>query len=384
MNFAHPRAPRVRLWEASRGLVGLVLALVFLAPSVAAHAVRATREEPTDEQVRSAWERLPVEEQAEVAAWFRAECDRRGGYRLGLEQHVLFALAGGQRSYPAARENPLYEATRHAPAQPIQRRLLDPAAAEVRKERERMGLDLDGPEPRPRWHYDWARGEVVQSGDPFEPTHLVHLALAGRSPEHDLVVALVTAALDRAEQRPAHQAFGHAYATRTGVAYPGISLYDAWASGEELEMPDVECLGIYHDLTGEWKRFVAPVPGNQQRPLYTIIGDRFGRLRRERSVAEALARVYLAAEPPLDPSLAGNADRLHLFWERVSSDPAAAPERLPDLDEKPWKAWWESLDELRKDPDLSGRAAGRRMALRADRIAVRGRLVWVLQQWGAL
>lgn len=149
-------------------------------------------------------------------------------------------------------------------------------------------------------------------------------------------------------------------------------------------MPDVECLGIYHDLTDDWKRFVAPVPGSQQRPLYAFIGERFRRLRRERSVAEALARVYLSADPVLDPTLAGNADRLHLFWEKVSSDPAAAPEQLPDLDEKPWKAWWEALDELRKDADLSGRASGRRMALRADRVAIRGRLVWVLQQWGAL
>jgi hypothetical protein len=378
------RTPISLLRKLLRGFVGVGLGFTALSPAASAHIGEEVLEEPTDDQVRTAWDRLPSEEQAEVVAWFRAECDRRGGYRARLEQHVLFTLAEGQRSYPAARENPLYDANRHAPAQPIQRRLLDPASAEVRKERARMGLDLDRPQPRPRWHYDWARGEVVQTGDPFEAAHLIQLALAGRSPEHDLVVALVAAALDRGQQRPAHLAFGHGYATRTGVAYPGISLYEAWASGEELEMPDVECLGIYHDLTDDWKRFVAPVPGSQQRPLYAFIGERFRRLRRERSVAEALARVYLSADPVLDPTLAGNADRLHLFWEKVSSDPAAGPDQLPNLDEKPWKAWWEALDELRKDADLSGRAAGRRMALRADRVAIRGRLVWVLQQWGAL
>lgn len=367
-----------------RCLAGIATGIAALLLASQGQAAMPAPQGPSDEQVRAAWGKLPAEEQAEVAAWYRAECDGRGGYRLGLERHVLFTLADGQRSYPAAKENPLYEAARHAPAQPIQRRLLDPGSPEVRKERARMGLDLDGPQPQPRWHYDWARGEVVQAGDPFEPSHLVQLAIQGRSPEHDLVVALVTAALDRGEERPAHQAFGHAYATRTGVAFPGITLYQAWSSGEELEMPDVECLGIYHDLTGDWKRFVAPVPGNQQRPLYAVLGERFGRLRRERSVAEALARVYLSAEPPLDPSLAGNADRLHLFWEQVSSDPAAAPARLPSLEEKSWKAWWEDLDALRKDEGISGRAAGRRMALRSDAAAVRGRLVWVLQQWGAL
>lgn len=343
----------------------------------------AASQEPTDEEVRAAWRRLPKEEQAEVLAWFRAECDRRGGYVRGLAQHVLFSVDAPDGGYPRATRLPLYEAARHAPAQPIRRRMLEPTAPEVRRERARMGLD-DRMDPAARWGYDWALGRVVQVGEPEAPDHLVELALAGRAPEHDLVVALVVQQLDRGEERAAHRAFGHAYATRTGVAYPGITLYDAWSSGEELEMPDVECLGIYHDLYDDWERFVAPVPGGQQRPLYRIIGDRFRRLRRERSVAEALGLVYLAAEPSLDPSLEGNADRLHLFWERITSDPAQAPGFLPELDEKPWKAWWEALDELRKDPDVSGRAAGRRMALRADAAAVRGRLVWVLQQWGAL
>ncbi len=343
----------------------------------------ARAEDPTDDAVRRAWEGLPADEQVEVLAWFRAECDRRGGYVRGLSQHVLFSVDAPDGGYPRVGRLPLYDAGRHAPAQPIRRRMLDPKAPEVRRERARMGLD-DREGPAARWGYDWAKGQVVRLDEPEEPDHLIELALAGRAPEHDLVVALVVRQLDRGAERSAHRAFGHAYATRTGVAYPGITLYDAWASGEELEMPDVECLGIYHDLYDDWERFVAPVPGGQQRPLYRIIGDRFRRLRRERSVAEALGRVYLAAEPGLDPSLEGNADRLHLFWERIASDPARAREFLPELDEKPWKSWWEQLDELRKDPDISGRAAGRRMALRADAAAVRGRLVWVLQQWGAL
>ena len=48
----------------------------------------------------------------------------------------------------------------------------------------------------------------------------------------------------RAEERSALAAFGPAYTDRNGNVYPGVTLYDAWASGPEIEMPDVDVLGV--------------------------------------------------------------------------------------------------------------------------------------------
>ena len=334
----------------------------------------------SDSTLRRAWKALPMGDRGEIAAWYRAECDRRKTFSRQLERHVFHSLKKPRGNWGAVLPLAVYDAAKHAPAQPILRKLLGPDNPKVQAERKRMGLR--SLKPTPAWTYDWTRGLVQQAKDPFAPDHLFELALAGRSPEQDLAVALIEQFLDLGALRGVHKAFGPTYASRTGTAYGGISLYDAWGSGVKIEMPDVECLAILHEVDNDWKSFTAPVPGNRQAPLYKRIGEMFHQIRRERSLAQALALSYFDVEPELEETYASAKDRLQLFWSQHDSALDVSKGALPASED--WDSWWEGLAKLQDDEGLMERAAERRMAVRAEGARLRGIMVWVMREWGAL
>ena len=113
----------------------------------------------------------------------------------------------------------------------------------------------------------------MRTGEFRSAQHVFELALAGYAPQADLAVALLEQALDRGEQQLALGAFGHAYTDREGRVFPGLTLYDAWSSGLEIEMPDVDNLGIVHAVTGQRGRWVAPVPASEHDELYALVGE---------------------------------------------------------------------------------------------------------------
>lgn len=341
---------------------------------------RLAHKDVSDATLRQAWKALPMEERGEIAAWYRAECDRRKTFSRQLERHVFHSLKKARGDWGSVRPPAVYDAAKHAPAQPILRKLLGPDNPKVQAERKRMGLSSI--QPAPAWTYDWTRGLVQQSKDPFAPDHLFELALAGRSPEQDLAVALIEQFLDVGALRDLHKAFGPTYASRTGTAYGGISLYDAWGSGVNIEMPDVECLAILHEVDNDWKSFTAPVPGNRQAPLYKRIGEMFHQIRRERSLAQALALSYFDVEPELEETYASAKDRLQLFWAKHDSALDVSKGTLPASEE--WDSWWEGLGKLQDDEGLMERAAERRMAVRTEGAQLRGIMIWVMREWGAL
>ena len=345
-----------------------------------ASEVHGDPQDVDDERLRKIWTALPIEEREEISAWYRAECDRRRTLARQLERHVFHSLREARGNWGQLQQASVYDGAKHAPAQPILRKMLPPENPKVVAERKRMGLTQV--EPAPAWVYDWATGMVLQWDKPFAPDHLFELALAGRAPEQDLAIALIEQALDLGTLRPIHKAFGHTYASRTGTAYSGISLYDAWGSGVKIEMPDIECLGILHDVENDWRSFTAPVPGGQQASLYKRIGKMFHSIRRERGLAQALAASYFDADPELDPTYSSATDRLQLFWTKHDSALDESRAALPVSSE--WDDWWESLALLQTDADLAELAAQRRMSLRAEGGRLRGIMVWVLREWGAL
>ena len=109
------------------------------------------------------------------------------------------------------------------------------------------------------FRYDWGGGTVVTVGPWDAPERIAFNASRGLSPYTDLVEALVEQQLDAGEVRAEAAAFSHAYSDRSGNAYREITLYDAWSAGTEIEMPDVECLGML-DLEDDWYSFTAPCP----------------------------------------------------------------------------------------------------------------------------
>ena len=364
-----------------RVLSALALTVASVLPSLA-HAQQSEAVRSAEELDR-AWAGLSESDRQDVVDWFVAECDRATHFRATLEKHVLNLHRGAQFDWPEAPTAPaLYETNEHTPAQLIPRKFADTSKARhaavvarlVGGKRKRTG--------DPAYRYDWALGTVVQLAAWDDAKRIAHNASRGRSPYTDLVEALVEQRLDAGEVRDEAVAFAHAYADRSGNAYREITLYDAWSSGTEIEMPDVECLGMLHDLEDDWRSFVAPVPGRKQRPLYDRLGVHYAKLRKYRALRTALARSYLASEPVLPGGYGPSILRLHGFWELQSSDPVRMAEDLPTS--KGWGAWFDKrAAEADDDPEVVARSRSRMASLTAS--AEQTRRTWeaILDEYGA-
>jgi hypothetical protein len=340
---------------------------------------------PTDSELQAIWEELPAEARQEVSQWYQAEIAAARTYQSQLVAYVLNGVEHDAKDWPAAKpEPPLYQASVHAPAQVITRRFVTrpdrSREAWIKKVFRARATD---PAP-PAWVYNYGRGTVVSLVNKglgsTPPTHIFRLALAGRVPDSDLAQAIVAGRLDKGEQRVAHRAFAHAYSDRAGKALRDVTLYDVWGSGLKMEMPDVECLGIVHDVLGDWTSWVAPVPPTQHVALYARIEEVFLDLRAEREMGQALAATYLQAEPPLAATYLAHRDRMHALWAQVGCDPSALVDDLPATDEGLDEFWTTRGKELDSDLDLWQAGGVRRAALAADAVKVRETLVWVMRQ----
>jgi len=338
-----------------------------------------------DDAARAAWRKLSDEDRVEIAQWFSAECERLDTFQNALMKHVFRALPRARYDWPkAADELPLYDPKLHAPAQPIQRKLLKESSRELKRWRERV---FAGAPPRrlvAGWRYDYSSGEVVRVGDEFDPERIFESGLSGLPPDLDLAEALVERVLDDGSLREVHSAFGHGYADRYGKAYPGVSLYDVWCSGAEMEMPDVECLGIVHDLYDDWDTWVAPVAEREHDALYARIGQEFAKARRHRGLRTALARAYLIGAPVMRDGYGPSTDRLHALWNRHKSDATALITDLPGHEED-WLDWWEATSKaIDDDPEVFRAGKVRAATLAADSARVRRVLIGVMTEYGAL
>ena len=303
---------------------------------------------------------------------------------MRLVRHVFDSLDSARYDWPQAPEHPpAYDAAVHAPAQPIARTFLSPSSPTA----ERWSREVHAASPeralRSAWAYDYARRTVVRTAPRDDPERVFENGLAGFAPDVDLVEALVERALDDGSQQLVLTAFGHAYATREGKAFVDVTLYDAWGSGLEIETPDVECLGIVHDVLGDWKTWVAPIPASEHDALYDRIAELFAVARRHRGLRNALARAYVSGDAKLADGYQTNLNRFHALWERAGSDPAALEPTLPAVGD--WKEWLATQSRaIDRDRDLRRRATERRSTLAADAAKVRATLVGVMRQYGAL
>jgi hypothetical protein len=165
--------------------------------------------------------------------------------------------------------------------------------------------------------------------------------------------------------------------------YPGVTLYDAQASLTQIEMPDVDALGIVHELLGDWQTWTPPVPGELQASLYAQIGDLFRPLLHHRGLRASLARAYLCGNAELRDNYRFNLDNFHALWESVASDPATLRERLPD--EAGWhdflQGWSDSLVE---NTELYLKGTSRHATLDRDAQSVRATLLRLLDEYGAI
>jgi hypothetical protein len=332
-------------------------------------------------RARAAFDALSPDEQSEVIDAFEIECSQLGSFQRTL---IDYALASSDRDagmWPDLEDAPFFEPAVHADKQPIERKALsrdDPhfiAASD----------DILGRVPardlESGWVYDYATREIRKLRTWRDPARIFANGLCGMPPEWDLAEALVERMLDDGAQQKACAAFAHAYTDRNGGVYPGITLYDAYVSGAEMEMPDVDCLGIIHEVLGDWDTWRSVVPETQHASLYAQIGELFQGAYRHRSLRHNLARVFLCGTTELRDNYQPNLDRFHALWDSVSSEPTVLAEKLP-----PSEGWAEFLqgwaDETSRNPELFLKGVNRRFTLENDARAVRATLMRVLDENG--
>lgn len=345
-------------------------------------ATSAGQTSPTDEELLDAWKGLSESDRSDTIEWFVAECDNATHFRATLERYVLVNFEGDSYDWPQSEDPPTFDPSVHAPAQVIRRRFVSSSKKGYAKSVDKLRGIWNRRDMEVAFRYDWGLGTIVAVQPWDDHERIARTAIAGFSPHTDLVEAMVEMQLDRGDMREAATAFSHAYSDRSGNAYRDVTLYEAWASGQNLEMPDVECLGIIHTLDDNWKTWKAPVPGSAHKRLYKRIGEHFSPLRRYRALRTSLARLFVQGSAKLPSGYEASALRLHGFWELHVSEPAKLVDFLPE--DKKWDRWWKkNAPKVDKDKDLVERAAARQRSLDESRAWTRRTFHGILKEYGA-
>jgi hypothetical protein len=347
----------------------------------------APAEERSAAEVLAAFDALEPRHRRGVADYLALDLSHADRFQLQLVRFVLDTAERSSRQFPPAPDLRWFDPQEHAPAQPIPRRLLPADSSAARTMAERMLRAI--PERRlvPGYAYDWGRRQVVELPRADDPRRVVENALAGFSPDLDLAEALILELLDDGSQTAVLAAFDHRYTNREGEVYPALSLYDAWASGVEMEMPDVDVLGLLHTLVprAEWHRkWVAPVPNSEHDRLYGRVGECFLPAKRFRSLREAAARCYLISSPVLRDGFGrGNIDAFHAFWETIGSELSRASTELPGVGDDWTRFLSDWVRRLGKERELLERSRVRASTLAEDEAFVRARLLAVMEDLDA-
>ncbi len=337
---------------------------------------------PDDEAVRRAWEMLLPDEQAEACQWFAAEAAHLGTYQNRLVNAVKALVDRDPGTFPGPSEPAYFDPEKHSPGQVIRRKWVEPDDRTWKRQHERFFKAV--PERRLvcAWRYEYGTRRVVRFADDLAPEHVAANALQGFGPELDFAEALAESLLDDGVQQVALAAFEHTYTDRKGRAYRGITLYDGWASGTEMEMPDVDTLGVVHTVLDEWRRWVAPVPSSKHDSLYAAVGEAFVGAHRHRALRAALARTYAIGEPVHRDAYGPHTDRFHALWFEAGDDPRELAKGLPGSDG--WEDFlYETTMRVEKDAGLVGAARERRELLAEGERRVRALWVGILRQMGA-
>jgi len=363
--------------------LAVALGLCLSAPAAALQGAKKPARPPSDRAVTKAWRKLGPDGRQEIVDWFSAEVEFLDTFQMRL---IRFALEDPERPpllWPERESSRTYDAATHAPSQPIERKWLPEGSRVLKRFRVRVFKKIPERRLDSAWEYDYATRELrrVPGKSLDDVERIFQNALAGFPPNLDMAEALVERALDDGAQRRVLEAFAHAYTDRDGRAFRGVSLYDAWCSGFEMEMPDVDTLGVIHEVLDDWSTWKAPV--RKQASLYDRIGELFADARRHRGLRHALARSYLTGDVVLRDNYQLNLDRLHALWDMNSSEPKTLAKRLPAAED--WEDWLDqTFSRINKDEALWAAGLGRRATLVADAARVRATLARVMREYGAL
>lgn len=148
--------------------------------------------------------------------------------------------------------------------------------------------------------YDFARNVGVDSQkDPSSEDALWNY-LYGYPPGADVLVAWLEMKLDHddsIDELARH--FAHCYCDLDGTCFPDITLFDAFASESNIDMPDPDVIP-YARLIEKDDSFVSPIPPDErQQILFRQINENFLRYFRHRTFVEYCANLYVNPDIPI-------------------------------------------------------------------------------------
>lgn len=201
-----------------------------------------------------------------------------------------------------------------------------------------------------RVSYSYGENKLLRHTYELTPEHDLLDYLGGNGPDTDLVTAWLESRFDHDRSIDAlANYFDHAYCDRIGNCFPGITLYDAFASQNPIEMSDIDVIAYAREILDD-DSFVSPIPPNARRQkLYDDIKDGFLRYFRHRTLCEAAAWLYLKPDTVIRPDHEGLRRRLLYLFALEDGDVEAIRRRFQKYGDR--DGFIEATDRLLEEDD---------------------------------
>ena len=148
--------------------------------------------------------------------------------------------------------------------------------------------------------YDFGLNIGIDTGVELTADDEIWNLFLGYPPDTDILVAWLKMKLDHADELDAiSQHFSKVYCDLDGSAYHGLTLYGAFASSSQFDMPDVDVIAYAQNVLGDHS-FVAPIPQNRRvQNLYQEMQDGFLSSYRHNTLVTYIANMLINPEAPI-------------------------------------------------------------------------------------
>lgn len=304
-------------------MIAVFAALLALLPQEPEHAP-APAEPPTAEQLIARLGKLPADRQSLVVRNLERRLQRADDDLL----QSIVSMERGMASYPTVGPPAWFATKDYAPVATPRQLVAADTAAHRAATRGMQELEFL-PDLNAAVVYDWQLGKAAKRGAELGDAQRFANCVHGYAPSADHAIARILEILDDDPlQRLLGDYFAHLYCDRDGAVFEGVTLFAAWSSGRQIEMPDTDGIAFAQRVL-QTRSFVAPLPADRRRQrLYEKIREAFAEHREYVSLRLCLAATYVSAEPRVDATYQPLIRRGHFLWHQCGRDPQALARRL--------------------------------------------------------
>ena len=277
---------------------------------------------------------------------------------------VIQRIVSMQRAHgalPPGAAPPYHRAAKWAKGVAPKRKVIRAGQAKYAAMRQRYPARTLLPDLHKAVWYDWGRGMIVRRDAPLTTREQMENLLAGYPPGSDDTLAQILAKLDSdPKMRPLAHYFGHSWASLDAEVFEGITIYEAWYSGEQVDVPDVDAIPFEQRVLGT-RKFRSPIPAGKRREwLYQQVRDAALRFRKYRTLREAAAAAYFRASPKLDPVYESLVPRFHFLYVTYGEDLGAVSRLMSESKDR--RAFFDAVGALieKRPTDWDRRLARRK------------------------